>query len=107
MNPCSSENCMRCTKCCSNYLPLTNKEISLLRQTIKKNKIKPVKNTMIQNWYDVCPFLDGNTCTIYNIRPLICRTFTCSKLKYKDFSNMDELLKEPRKLVNLRKELFK
>ena len=107
MNPASGNNCLRCSKCCSNYLPLSDKELTVLRQVVRKNKIKPTKNLLNNNWYDVCPFLDGNTCTIYNIRPLICSSYTCSKLKYQDFTGMDELLKDKRKLVNLRKEVFK
>ena len=107
MDIASSHNCLRCGKCCSNYLPLSDKELRVLRDVVKKNNIKPIKQLTIKNWYDICPFLDGNTCTIYNIRPLICSSYTCSRMLYKDFSGMDELLKEKRPPRNLRKEVFK
>ena len=74
--------CVGCGKCCSNYLPLSSKEIKEIHRYIKKHHIKkyrhiiPIANTMFDM---TCPFLDESKdcekCTIYSIRPRNCRNF--------------------------------
>lgn len=88
--------CSQCGSCCSNYLPISSKEIKEIRRYVKKHKIKeqkilaPVSGEVL----DVtCPFRDdlNKVCLIYQLRPQICRSFRC------DY---------PRKKIQLNKELF-
>lgn len=78
--------CSQCGNCCSNILSVTEKELSIIRNYVNVNNIKPVDHTKILNncTFDmVCPFLDTakekEKCRIYQVRPRICRDFTCSK----------------------------
>lgn len=56
-----------CTECCVHFsiLPL---EAALIRQRIKESQ--PTKPLKVES----CPLLKENCCSIYDIRPLICRT---------------------------------
>ena len=87
--------CTGCGKCCSNILPMTEKEIVVIRRYIKKRDIKecrhgiPLANPILDM---TCPFLNtdkkAEKCTIYSVRPAICRCFICSEphgaLKHKE-----------------------
>lgn len=103
--------CTGCGACCSNMLPMTDKEIEVIRRYIKKHNIKecghgiPLVNPISDM---TCPFLDSGKktekCTIYEVRPAICRCFICSEphgaLKHK------ELYESIRKPVDVRREFF-
>lgn len=103
--------CTQCGNCCSRMLPMTDKEIAVIRRYIKKHNIKefkhgiPLTNPVLDM---TCPFLrtDRNTekCAIYEVRPAICRCFLCSEpngaLKHK------ELYEGIRKPVDVRREFF-
>lgn len=76
--------CSCCGECCSNILPISNKEIKEIKRYIVKHKIERVNHgsVAVTNWLDMtCPFLDpdgGNEkCRIYPVRPLVCRLFIC------------------------------
>lgn len=76
--------CTGCGACCSNFLPMTDKEVSTIRQYIKKHNIKAQKHffpTTKATEDFTCPFLNTNKpkdkCTIYPVRPLVCRKFIC------------------------------
>lgn len=103
--------CTQCGACCSNLLPMTDKEITVIRNYIKKHHIKECNHSipLAKPALDMtCPFLDTSNrtekCTIYSVRPAICKCFLCSEpkgaLKHK------ELLQEIRKPVNVREEFF-
>lgn len=78
--------CTGCGGCCSNILPMTEKEIEVIRRYIKKHDIKecrhgiPLENSILDM---TCPFLNTDKktgkCTIYSVRPAICRCFICSE----------------------------
>lgn len=103
--------CTGCGNCCSNLLPMTDKEIEIIRQYIKKHHIKeckngiPLANPILDMTY---PFLNADKktekCMIYSICPEICRCFVCSEpngaLKHK------ELWHGIRKPVDVRREFF-
>ena len=79
--------CTGCGNCCSNILPMTDKEIEVIRRHIKKRNIKECKHIMplANPVLDMtCPFLNtdkkAGKCTIYSVRPSICRCFICSEL---------------------------
>lgn len=76
--------CSKCGNCCSRTLPMTQKEINQIRIYIKKHNIKRqvhIVNVLKEASVDgVCPFLDDtkeNKCTIYEVRPSICREYCC------------------------------
>lgn len=76
--------CTQCGNCCSNILPMTNKEIDAICKYIKRYHIKEFKHRIpfANPIADMsCPFLntDKNTkrCMIYEVRPNICRQFSC------------------------------
>lgn len=76
--------CTQCGKCCSNLLPMTQKEIEVIRRYIKRYHIKEYKHLipLSQPVIDMtCPFLNDDKptekCMIYEVRPQICRNFIC------------------------------
>lgn len=82
--------CKGCGECCSNMLPMTDNEIATIRNYIKVNRIKeskhyngiPLANPILDM---CCPFLNNNKtdkkCTIYKVRPRVCRDFICCPSK--------------------------
>lgn len=76
--------CTGCGACCSSLLPISGKEIKEIRRYIKKNHIKEQKHNYPSTvTFDLtCPFLDDSKnkdkCTIYQVRPEICRSFICN-----------------------------
>lgn len=72
--------CSRCGQCCSDFLPLSREEINRIRRYIRVNGIKEKHNNVLMQGFDMtCPFRDevNRVCTIYRIRPEICREFRC------------------------------
>lgn len=84
--------CCGCGSCCGRILPVTVDEINTIRQYIKKHGIKKqvhTLNVLSQEQIDfVCPFLDNSKpnkkCTIYEVRPFICRDFLCARGRQPD-----------------------
>ena len=72
--------CSGCGQCCSDFLPLSKEEINRIRRYIKAHDIKEKHNNVLMQGFDMtCPFRDevNRVCTIYRIRPEICREFKC------------------------------
>lgn len=103
--------CTQCGACCSNLLPMTDKEITVIRNYIKKRHIKERNHSipLAKPALDMtCPFLDtskrAEKCTIYSVRPAICKCFICSEpngaLRHK------ELLNGIRKPVDVRATFY-
>ena len=67
-------NCKHCHKCCGPIFWFKTEEI-LMKDYMKKHKIENIK------WTDVefkkndmkCPFLKNDRCSIYQVRPIVCR----------------------------------
>lgn len=102
--------CTGCGNCCSNWLPMTEKEIRIIRQYIKKHHIKECKHGMLLAEPELdmtCPFLDKSKsvekCTIYSVRPAICKYFICSEPKGERYK---ELLQGIRKPVYVRETFY-
>lgn len=91
--------CSNCGGCCSNTLPMTAAEISVIKQYIKCNKIKDISRNK-----GMCPFRYEGTkiCTVYKARPQICKQFICDTNQRKPFSQT----KEKFSIVNVRLEFF-
>lgn len=103
--------CTGCGSCCSNLLPMTDKEIKTIKRYIKQHGIKQQIHCipLAQPALDLtCPFLNNGKktekCTIYEVRPAICRCFICSEpngaVKHK------ELREGERRVVDVREEFF-
>ena len=100
--------CSECGNCCTRYLPLSNKEINQIKAFIKRKGIKQqihCVNVLASKAFDMlCPFLDdtkpNHKCTIYKVRPLVCKEFTCRNY-IRGISPTNKLLNEPRKKTDL------
>ena len=80
--------CVSCGECCSNALPMRQKEIKVIQRYIKEHDIKEQKApTVFANpTFDMtCPFMrkdvSKDRCVIYPVRPEICRDFKCDKAR--------------------------
>lgn len=78
--------CSGCGECCSDILPLTNKDIKRIQKYIDKHDIKlSPKRADIDM---TCPFLDiKHKCKIYEMRPRVCQVFKCDKKLTKSMAN--------------------
>lgn len=96
--------CSCCGECCSNYLPLTVFEFNRLKSWVRRTKFKP---EFIYDVLDItCPFLDKelSRCVCYDIRPEICKIFTCHKAKLSKVKLSKPLDKY--RTYNLRADIF-
>ena len=77
--------CNCCGQCCGDLLPVTDKEIAKIKEYMKTHNIKAHRhgNFLSVNILDLtCPFMDSSKelkCTIYPVRPQICKMFSCHK----------------------------
>ena len=76
--------CSNCGQCCSNFLPISQKEADAIARYMKKNGIKehinrPPTAQPTMDW--TCPFRNEaeRKCDIYPVRPAICLDFKCDK----------------------------
>ena len=107
-----NDKCSECGQCCNRLLPLSNYEINTIRAYVKKNNIKQQMhsiNVMADRFLDLtCPFLDddkpNHKCTIYKVRPLICRSFTCRDFQQNKID--PQLYKVERKKVDMVETFF-
>lgn len=77
-NSCCGQ-CSKCGECCTNFLPVTQKEIEIIQEYVIANKIRPQKQMLVMQNRLTCPYYDGKKCLIYKIRPMICKEFYCYK----------------------------
>lgn len=108
--------CSQCGSCCSNLLPMTGKEVKKIHWYIKKHHISESKHQIPCNDKKLldltCPFLDesrpNEKCTIYPVRPQICKCFSCNK-EERDKNDMGWAyrIRSTAIAVDMRKEFFK
>ena len=86
--------CSNCGQCCSNFLPISQKEADAIARYMKKNGIKehinrPPTTHPTMDW--TCPFRNeaDRKCDIYPVRPAICRDFKCDKPAKGTMANRD------------------
>lgn len=72
-------NCSKCGECCTNFLPVTQKEINEIQKYVIENKIRPQTQILVMQNRLSCPYYDGKKCLVYEVRPLICKEFYCYK----------------------------
>lgn len=103
--------CSGCGNCCSALLPVSDMEIKHIKRYMKQHDVKEHSSCTPEDVkYDLtCPFMDStkpdHKCDIYPVRPLICRSFICSKPKMK-IEEAKRFAYQTRKPVNMRKEFF-
>ncbi len=71
--------CSKCGECCTNFLPVTQKEVEIIQEYVIINKIRPQKQMLVMQNRLTCPYYNGKKCLIYEVRPLICKEFYCYK----------------------------
>ena len=47
MNFCVDGECIGCGECCSNYLPMTDKEVKKIRKIVRRRQLKPINHVPV------------------------------------------------------------
>jgi len=100
--------CISCGQCCSNVLPLSKEEIQTIKKYKRKHHIQDTTKQEGVGFNMMCPFRDeaNKICTIYEVRPEICRDFKCDK-PANQIKATQELYYSMRRTVFMREEFFK
>lgn len=89
-----------CGECCG-IVPVTKKEYDTILDFVWNNNIKLISQG------STCPFYNGQ-CSIYSVRPLICRIFGHSpRLPCKKGYNVDVPDRKLRKMIDKNGEAFR
>lgn len=94
--------CSKCGKCCGLFIPVTKKEVDIIKKYVIENNIQP-ENRYVGNDLELrCPFLDLNkqVCKIYTVRPYVCRDFICSRKDWKNHREKYQLRADYNGVVN-------
>ena len=102
--------CSNCGSCCSRFLPVSGKEVKIIRRYVQKKKVQEQRHrypttSPQDDW--TCPFRSEveRKCLIYEVRPAICRDFRCDKPRKK--IEADKSLYHGRyAVVDMREEFF-
>lgn len=103
--------CQNCGECCTEILPLTQKELKRLKRYAKEHGLKEHFEASLferKTTLDfTCPFRDSfnKRCEVYPARPEICRSFICSRTQEAAIKNLERVTKG-RKEYSLRSEIF-
>ena len=98
--------CSKCGECCSNFLPLALSEILRIKSFISEHHITAINHAPNGYIDGMCPFLNHEKlCTIYDIRPLICKVFKCN-IKKPQFKDLKLFLQEERNICDVRFTFF-
>ena len=100
--------CSNCGQCCSDALPLSQDEINIIKEYIKKHDIKEQRHNVVMNAVDItCPFRDeaNKKCLIYPVRPAICRQFMCNHTM-EDIKKAKFDFQKANKIVFMRHEFY-
>lgn len=85
-NTCEGK-CSHCGECCGIFIPFTDNELDLINKYVHKHNIQPQNriNAMTGDFDARCCFYDKNNkmCTIYPVRPYVCRDFICNRKTWK------------------------
>ena len=76
------KNCVNCGMCCGPTMA-TKAEIAKIKAFVKHNLSKQEKNNLRRQYRDklTCPYRDNENkkCSIYKVRPEVCRLFGIAK----------------------------
>ena len=83
-NNCINNECSKCGKCCTPFLPMSKNEVKNIERFLKQNPEiikKALENNPIQDNKVIirCCFFKDNNCMIYPVRPFICRAYKCNQ----------------------------
>ena len=80
INQTCNGSCTKCGQCCNGWNPITLGEYFTIKEYIKENNIKAIVRLPDEgnNIYLTCPFNTGHGCSIYDVRPDVCRAFSCN-----------------------------
>lgn len=97
---CNGE-CSNCGKCCSDFLPLSEKEVTTIKEYIKRHGIKEQRHHGRTGVDLTCPFRDELTkkCLIYEVRPAVSRAFICNQ-------SLPEMERNKKKFHTINKPVF-
>jgi len=94
--------CSGCGRCCGNFLPLTNADKVRIHKHLRTNLLAPYDGTPLD-----CPFLNdepGKRCSIYAVRPLICKEYVCNKKPTR--TELEKLAAKKMQFTDMRLEFF-
>lgn len=106
--------CSHCGGCCSDLLRLSDTEIRRIRDYVDKHNIQEVDHSKLfpesTGAIDLtCPFLrvydDFHACSIYEVRPKICREFICN-MPDKEIDQLQRRYKARYALISMRDTFF-
>ena len=102
--------CSNCGSCCSDFLPVSDKEIKVIRKYMKQHNIKEQKHFVPAAHPVVdltCPFRNNSKkiCEIYEVRPMICREWQCNK-PHDGIGPDPAIRKEARPPISMRQTFF-
>lgn len=102
--------CSNCGACCSNILPISNKEIKTIKMYMRSHKIKEHRHiipTAIESLDMTCPFRNDEEkkCEIYAVRPAICKAFKCDYPK-QQIDTTKEMMHSKYNIVFMRETFF-
>lgn len=86
--------CSNCGHCCTDFLPLTFKEVKRIKAYLKEHPEIVDQQHIVGDSVEVkCAFRDevNKKCLIYPVKPLICSTFLCSKKQETLFKLRDSI----------------
>lgn len=70
--------CNGCNSCCSIFSPINLDELKILKRKLSKKLIKNYLGKFDGiNAY--CPFSVEGQCVVYDVRPLVCKSYACDK----------------------------
>lgn len=106
-----SGECSNCGSCCSDFLPISEKEIKNIKKYIREKNIKEQKHIIPTSTPTIdftCPFRNNSKrrCEIYAVRPAICRDFKCDKPK-KQIEADKSMYHGKYRVISMRDEFFK
>lgn len=104
--------CTGCGECCGRILPLNDTEIKQIKRYVRRNNIKPCTHNApyAKLLFDMtCPFMDNHKsndkCSIYNVRPAVCKAFKCDSNTY-DPDAEYTLLHQSNTIIDMWEEFF-
>lgn len=88
------DKCSRCGECCGLFIPFNDDDILRIRKYVQLHNIKPFNRIDLKNntFKAHCCFYDENKkeCTIYAVRPYVCRDFRCDRKDWKKYRDIYE-----------------
>jgi Fe-S-cluster containining protein len=101
-------NCNHCHKCCGPIIWFEPEEI-MIRNYLKKNNMKKIvwtKNKFKENKM-LCPYLKNDRCSIYPVRPIVCRLQgNIAELRCKSNNNTNKNQISKNELNEIRKKFI-